>query len=342
MKAFKSGIIGLMMLAGTAVTAFAGQERLEGGHDGGGGSLVVSTPEEVRAAIKWAMAEVAEGKGIPTGHGWLYEAAIFGSPVEVKINGKTENLLMCFFTKGNCGPEGQAVDEFGFPKITRMNKILAQSKVIIRNEGPCPAADKANAAASVSAYKIGADLCFSVSELRKTPAAALKMQVAALLAHELAHLLGYEESVAEQVQYGVMFSFVQKNAYGQKELRDQLVSTLWFARHEIERAKENGYVESLTPMMFTLGTIYGRLSTLLSVLTNMPENELVPSLKPEMANEVYEAVKKPYGRIYLIQGEVQQGRATTQMLQSELELVRQEFEQAVSLLEAYWGVKAFN
>jgi len=75
---------------------------------------------------------------------------------------------------------------------------LAQSKIIY--EDIC--LDKFGVAkdATVSEYKIGADICFSLERLKKIPSASLEKEIFGLLVHEVGHLLGENEEVAHQMQ----------------------------------------------------------------------------------------------------------------------------------------------
>lgn len=77
---------------------------------------------------------------------------------------------------------------------------LKQSRLQLRLNRPCVAGKIHHKDASVTGLNIGADICFDANKLSRISPASLDQEVFALLAHEMAHLNGYNEVAAESVQ----------------------------------------------------------------------------------------------------------------------------------------------
>lgn len=70
----------------------------------------------------------------------------------------------------------------------------------IKEDGPCYDFAGNPKPASVTEFNLLATVCISASEIAKLPKASLRENVTALLAHEVSHLLGYDEPEAEELQ----------------------------------------------------------------------------------------------------------------------------------------------
>ena len=93
--------------------------------------------------------------------------------------------------------------KFGIDRSSRPSYLasyLSKSRIEYRENGACPSRDKVHAQASVSEMEIGANICFSLDELSRVPEEALVKQLLGLLIHEIMHLNGYDEEIAQGVQ----------------------------------------------------------------------------------------------------------------------------------------------
>jgi hypothetical protein len=285
MKAFKSGIIGLMMLAGTAVSAFAGQEALQGGHDGGGGSLGTSTDEQVRAAIHWVFEDLKRPNS------WLHGAHIYGPDAPGNQHGM--NVLACLNLVDFCKPEEYSRKVMaGEPTMTNVMDYLKLSKVMLKTNGPCPASDKANAAASVSEFRVGADLCFSISELKKVAPSALRAEVASLLAHELSHLQGYGEEIAVQVQEAVSTNFRAITRTNGDMLAFRLRVQFQIMSAALFNAKSFTKEGKLGAGNFMMGYISGVIKVMEDMIPDGINDNTIPVARPELREELLKALSQ--------------------------------------------------
>lgn len=79
----------------------------------------------------------------------------------------------------------------------------------------CPAPDKNNADASVTAYDLSAKVCFSLFNLTKIPVESLEVHLAGLWMHELAHMNGMNEATAIMVQDAVVANYENVEAFSE-------------------------------------------------------------------------------------------------------------------------------
>lgn len=285
MRAFKSGIIGLMMLASAGASALAGE--VLGGHDGGGASSLKSTPEEVREVVQWAYDEARFDKAIPSGEeNWFKSVMHFTNGPAHPRSPKGMPVMTCLLFGG-----AQCISEDFDRALERDEKLyssfaqlVGDSPLVFEEKGPCPAADKDDAAASVSAYRPGATLCFSIPLLQQTPRSALKAQVVALLAHEATHLAGLDESIAVQIQKGVF------DAYNKLFVENYYAGDYRFLGPVMRlksglfnlRAAGSSTAENLANAKYGIGWLVGTLET---IVDNMPDPQFernIPGVNFEM------------------------------------------------------------
>lgn len=344
MKAFKSGIIGLMMLAGACGSALAGQERL-GGHDGGGAGIQLSTETEVREAIQWAMEDLRkEATKEKEGPSWLFWAT--GSGPNARANdGEDTNVLLCLHSPFLCENldlylEGKA--PLGYQNAWDFLK-LSPLEIKGQGQGACPAPDKKEAAASVSEYKIGAKLCFSVDVLRKTPRDVIRAQVASILAHEMAHLQGHGEEIAEGVQNAVYTTFSVAALEEIQRVRAMIMSQFFFARSDLEPVAKGVLGDNADlKVVGMLGAFQGRMFTIMTTLPVGRTKEPSLAVKPEGWKRAHAALDVPFQRMFALQQSMINGKITTEQQMEQATIALKELEEAETQLSEFLGSKALR
>ncbi len=77
-------------------------------------------------------------------------------------------------------------------------------KVNLNEDGPCTYHDDKESDASVSKFIRDAEVCFSLKTLQRIPKASLNKHITALWAHELAHLNGFDEVLAQKLEAAII------------------------------------------------------------------------------------------------------------------------------------------
>ncbi len=131
-------------------------------------------------------------------------------------------------------------------------------------EDDCHEMDGTPADASVTAFELGADICFSLTRMQRIPPESLKKHLYAVWFHELAHLVGYEEEAQKledyilyvyDITYGVQADRYLYKLTGIGFSADLYISTLWTKQ---------------IPQAMSCGEVNGRLENLLYLL---PSND---------------------------------------------------------------------
>lgn len=270
-----------------SLPAFADAPR-EGGHDGGGGGLVDSTPAQVRDAIRSTFAEIEESK-TKSNPGWLFMSSIYGPEVR-DASGDMVKALLCIKSPVLCKDPDSLFD--GTPNYFHAWDYLKLSAVELKEDGPCPASDKSNAAASVSEFRIGARLCFSIPVLVKTTPTALKAQISALLVHEMAHLLGYDEQIAQGVQEAVLVNYAAITRRDGQFLKYRVRVQLMTVDSALKNSRSNSIGQDLGMRLYLVGYSAGVLNTVLEMLPDDINDRTIPVARPEMFPEVKRAIQK--------------------------------------------------
>lgn len=193
----------ILIAAGCAKTA----KPSKGGEDAGAGNSVTSTAEEVEAAIKevWELSISEDSKFLNA----LFNSTKSLSASELGINkeafSRAKIVLETVFLESLTEAELKEADEYNKPRRKpRAQRVLAQSKLELLKNGPCAAAKNHNGDASVSAFATGARICYSVQNLMRYPKSSLRLEVIALLVHELAHINGFQEDDAILAQKAIV------------------------------------------------------------------------------------------------------------------------------------------
>jgi len=286
MKVFKSGII-LTVLMATSPAFATRAPQAAGGHDGSGSRLLTSTPEQVHAAIDWAINSVLNDRDPDwnTPQTWLFWSMPFGPEIP-DGNGGTVSAIQCLAQPMVCTkltpqlPE----DKWGLPVIRNSAQILKPSRIRYEERGPCPAEDKSDAVASVSERKIGAEICFSMPLLEKIPPAALRSQVAGIVAHEMIHLLGWGEGLATQVQNGISGNFAKISRADGDQLRHKAIAGLMESEGLLKVAGTSDIPA------FWLGRASGFDRQVVGMLPDGINDRTIPVAKPELSKAAMEAV----------------------------------------------------
>jgi hypothetical protein len=214
------------------VDLIGGRNQQDGGQDGGGGTVNMSTDAEVKAAIRLALKLATEPdyrSNIFYGF-WLWKLKTldFGIRASDKEKDRLEKQraqslansvkivlgtdMKCIVPRDASKPDKDCdfngenvqlmgnVDEFTEHLGGHFRRLIKKSKVVVRDDGDCGSNSSGHSDASVTALKPGADLCFSVPRLRRVPPSALRREILSLLYHEASHLSGFGEADAREQQ----------------------------------------------------------------------------------------------------------------------------------------------
>lgn len=223
----------------------------DGGQDGGGGHVLVSTSAEVREAIRLTM-ELATSSNFrfnPFYNFLSFQLLKSQFAKDPNVLGQTDydnpTSYKIFDVVGGYGDFGclvwgglfrncpasnytqipNSIFPLGFRNHTR--ELLGASPIVYLEDGDCGSPQDNHADASVSRFSKGATLCFSVGNLRRIPPNNLREHISSLILHELAHLNGYNEADAQLLQttfldfYGFRYA-----ALDQTMVRQQITTAL--------------------------------------------------------------------------------------------------------------------
>lgn len=286
MKLFKSVILGSLIFS-SACLAMEPAKLLKkapiGGHDGSGADLWTSSSEQVHAAIDWAL----EGVKKDDATSWLFWAMPYGP--RIQRNQAPVSVIHCLAMPILC----QSPDDFlknleeGKPSYHSAWDYLKLSMPIeLKEDGPCLADEKDHAAGSVSALHPGAHLCLSVYELSRSTPDGLRAEVASVLAHEMAHLMGFEEAIAKQVQGAIVDNFQAIIREDGSSVAHGLVSAMMTADSALRNAASFSTNEQKGIGAFLIGQATGHLSTVSSLLPDGINDNSIPVAKPELYEEL--------------------------------------------------------
>ena len=331
MKHFKSIIISLSLVLGAPALA----DRTDGGHDGGGANLWTSSPAQVREAIDWAIAELREDKAIPSGaQTWLFWATAY-SPEATNRHGEKVLVTQCLNMPMTCDTKQflEDLDE-NRPVYMKAWDYLKLSHLTILENGPCPARDKAHAAGSVSAFKVGADLCLSVSELSRTPPGGLRAQVTSVLAHEMAHLLGFDEEIAAAVQKSIVENFGEISRADGSMLVYQVAGAMTSVQSALFNARSFSNEGAMGIGYYLLGYAGGTLNTLVDMLPDGYNDRTIPVAEPALYPQVKQSLKSLEGKLLAV---AWKPNLSKEAFDASLDQLEDDYAASAQLLERFLG-----
>lgn len=173
-----------ILLASCTQKKIVQADEQNGGIDSSGGDPIVSTEDEVRAALK----------DIHT----LSSEALFRLSLEFMLLSK--ETINSLYGEGSF----QALKEFfeakNFASDRVFKKIINQEIALDVKENSSCVGDNSHHTASARGSFPGGEICFSIPSLRTLPSETLREQVAGLYLHEIGHLFGLEEESAQKIQ----------------------------------------------------------------------------------------------------------------------------------------------
>jgi hypothetical protein len=328
MKSFKSVIISLCIFS--SVPAFAA--NLQGGHDGGGANLWTSSASQVKEAIQWAIDDIRSSKP-----NWLFYAMPYG-PNFQRDDGESLSVIQCLQMPSLCKSAKQMFKDMEDGKRIYRSAwdYLKESPMELKEDGPCEAPEKDHAAGSVSAFEVGAKLCLSVSELSRTVPSGLKAQVASVLAHEMAHLMGFGESVAYQVQKGVVENFPRITRTDGTFLAYRLIGLMMNVDSALYNAASFSQADGKGIGAYLVGYAAGQVNAIGEMLPDEVNDKTIPVAKPEL----YQQLKNRLGDFESQLNSL--GWKSSQISDAEFDQevakLRAEQNEASLLLEAFLGL----
>lgn len=196
-----------------------------GGQDPGGGYALVSTAEEVRSALNDAL-DLAEKSNIEDNifYSYLKSKALAQSESEKEtfnliaqvIGGLPPDCLpkdlawektnLSFLTCHSLTTEAKAALE----NRNYFAETILKSRIRFEEDKACLVGKDNHADASVSEHKVGADICFSIKNLRRLPRTDLQREILSLILHEMSHIAGFDEEKSVKIQNDFSEFFVSK------------------------------------------------------------------------------------------------------------------------------------
>lgn len=179
----------LCLNLGCATTTSSTAQRelaatVRGGADPSGGEGQRSTPEQLRKIVTANLEELTKA--------FLRVGAYVQSrhPEDIKTSSEIRFLEPCFAKDSKDCRAGV------FATILKMKKKFSERQIV---SGDCPDVNRAHTMTDMS---LTSDLDLCVSEkLNRYPPRELQRQVLSLLAHEVVHGLGFDETAASAMQY---------------------------------------------------------------------------------------------------------------------------------------------
>ena len=190
-----------------------------GTSDVGGGTTGESKPEQIKAAVEDARVKLLTDEVYnyfrslfllyrSTNQEGLYKEVMNDLEIMMSLinleyysrSGEADKKLDQCLADGECSMNSSNIREFtrakmGYP----VPHYISDIKVFYKSDSYCPANDKTDADASV-AYTLKGEICFSTFSLKKIPPASIKNYVFGLWIHELAHMHGHNEEVANKMR----------------------------------------------------------------------------------------------------------------------------------------------
>lgn len=210
MKLLIQGLLAILILSSCAK-----KSRNNGGGtlDGGGGDFIFATREEVIKTVEGAWEILTRlGPDNPFVIAFNYVAvdSYMKEPFEIghdpnSPEGQQETAVRQIVTKILRPPSEKpnvytsAAKDPKFVDLPNI-KILRTKKISFKEKGPCRAPGHKATAASVSKLNFDGELCVSIEYLQKSASTSMKYDVVTLLAHEIAHMHGYGEDDAMNLQ----------------------------------------------------------------------------------------------------------------------------------------------
>lgn len=145
---------------------------------------------------------------------------------------------------------------YGGPR--KAQDVLNDLRVEIREEKPCLTSHGTEVDASIHAVKPNT-ICISAFRIsKKIDQAIVEREILALLAHEVSHFMGADETEAEKIQKDVAWSILNGTygpAYDPKKSRDEISSAADFIRktaEEIQKGELNSAADWLSRALAAL------------------------------------------------------------------------------------------
>lgn len=177
-----------------------------GGQDGGGGHVARSTPAQVHKALNFALQLAVDTDA------WNSVFAEFAEPVAIKIISFPQYKglhLQHVFPEPAFERDGILTHKKAHYS-SPYTEALGRNRIVIKETGDCGSAKDNHADASVSAFNLNADICFSIENLTRVPEDLLLREILALILHEVSHLGGADEVEAQLWQETYRDYFMQR------------------------------------------------------------------------------------------------------------------------------------
>ena len=271
---------------------WAGGGSMDGG---GGGTTTQSSDAEIVDAIAWAKTNIIKAPD--------HETPILGGISDYNFIVNNEYVLTKITNpQSYYSPQERAERKANGTHYWSPSDYLKLSHVYYKSDGPCPSPDHKHAMASVSRFSFGAEICFSLSELRQVPRSGLKAEVFGLWVHELAHLSGYDEEIAVKVQNIIIDHFAEFSNTDGSWIKSEVILHLWKTIYKLKEAREaSSTVEKIISFSTAIANYHSALGLMpsrINITLSVAHPEMDTPLSKEMIetvvnfNAVIEQIKK--------------------------------------------------
>jgi hypothetical protein len=326
---------------GAALSASAARETgiREGGVDGGGGGLTLSSPQEVRLAVKSVFEDIRQSGDLSRSkNNWVNLVPMVSPSFFDERLGREINLYTCLTAPILCATDKEKEELLSDPEkeiYTSAWDYLKLSEIYFEEKGACPAPDKTNAAASVSEYKVGAKICFSIPLIQQTSSVGLKAQVASLVFHEMVHLMGYGEDLAVKLQFQIFSNFSMLNLQDGKFLLYRLLGNYMSVGSALLNAKFLSNEQDRSRAYYLLGMANGMLDSIESVLPDGINDNTIPVKHPEQFESIQKMLRSMVNENFRLME--QSVRMSDAQFDAEIDRLLIVYNQNQTIFEEYLG-----
>lgn len=193
-----------LLMGSLAGCSRGGKKGGGGGVDGGGGDFIVFTQEEVEKAVNEAWNELIAGSPRNPLVAAYYNLYAFDHNADET---RVFKILQKILGNGQPVPSRSSLSysmenrkDKSFEEPLALTGLMKPKILKLVQDGLCNGPAHKSFLASVSRLDLSGEICISIFGLMRRATPFIKYDILALLAHEIAHLYGYDEEDARVLQ----------------------------------------------------------------------------------------------------------------------------------------------